>query len=91
MQLREYLAILRRLWPVVALLPLIVGGLSLASALGRPPAYQATARLLVTQAPQPGDEFFVARLVTHTHRYLALDDNGKVMARFSLDTVSSVF
>lgn len=53
MQLREYLAILRRLWPVVLLLPLLVGGLSLALALGRPPVYQATARLLITQAPQP--------------------------------------
>ncbi|HMQ32420.1 MAG TPA: lipopolysaccharide biosynthesis protein [Chloroflexaceae bacterium] len=51
MQLREYLAILRRLWPVVLLLPLLAGGLSLALALGRPPAYQASARLLVTLAP----------------------------------------
>lgn len=53
MQLREYLAILRRLWPVVLLLPLLAGGLSLALALGRPPAYQATTRLLITVAPQP--------------------------------------
>ena len=54
MQLREYLAILRRLWPIVVLLPLLAGGLSLALALTRPPAYQASTRLLVTQAPQPG-------------------------------------
>lgn len=53
MQLREYLAILRRLWPVVLLLPLVAGGLSLALALGRPPAYQAEARLLITVAPLP--------------------------------------
>jgi capsular polysaccharide biosynthesis protein len=51
MQLREYLSILRRYWPLVALLPLLAGGLSLALALRRPPAYQAAAKLLVTQAP----------------------------------------
>ncbi len=50
MQLREYLSILRRYWPLVALLPLLVGGLSLALALRRPPTYQASAKLLVTQA-----------------------------------------
>jgi len=60
MQLREYLSILRRFWPLVALLPLLVGGLSLGLALRRPLAYQASARLLVTKAlsapaaaPQP--------------------------------------
>ena len=51
MQLRAYLNILRRFWPLVALLPLLVGGLSLALGLRRPPAYQASARLLVTVAP----------------------------------------
>ncbi len=51
MQLREYFAILRRFWPVVVLLPLLAGGLSLALALGRQPAYAASARLMVTFAP----------------------------------------
>lgn len=50
MQLREYLAILRRFWPLILLLPLLAGGLSLALALRRAPVYQATARLIVTQA-----------------------------------------
>src|SRR5690606_36472810 len=50
MQLREYLSILRRYWPLVALLPLLVGGLSLALALRRPPTHPASAKLLVTQA-----------------------------------------
>lgn len=52
MQLREYLAILRRLWPLILMLPLLAGGLSLALALGRPPAYQSAATLLITVAPQ---------------------------------------
>lgn len=55
MQLRAYLAIVRRLWPVVLLLPLLAGGLSLALALGRPPAYQAAARLLITVAAPRSD------------------------------------
>jgi capsular polysaccharide biosynthesis protein len=55
MQLREYLSILRRYWPLVALLPLLAGGLSLALALRRPPLYQAAAKLLVTQAPSGAD------------------------------------
>lgn len=54
MQLREYLSILRRLWPIVLLLPLIAGGLSLILALGRAPSYQAAARLIITQAPPQG-------------------------------------
>lgn len=51
MQLRDYLNIMRRFWPIILLLPLLVGGLSLGLALRRPPLYQATARLLVTVAP----------------------------------------
>jgi hypothetical protein len=56
MQLREYLSILRRSWPIVLLLPLLTGGLSLILALRQPPAYQAAARMLVTRdaAPAPG-------------------------------------
>ncbi len=53
MQLHEYLHILRRFWLLVVLLPLLAGGLSLALTLGRSPAYQAAARLIVTVAPPP--------------------------------------
>jgi capsular polysaccharide biosynthesis protein len=51
MQLREYLSILRRFWPLVVLLPLLAGTLSLLLALRRPATFSATARILVTQAP----------------------------------------
>jgi uncharacterized protein involved in exopolysaccharide biosynthesis len=51
MQLRDYLTILRRYWPIILLLPLLTGALSLALALRRPALYQATAKLIVTQAP----------------------------------------
>lgn len=51
MPLSAYLDSLRRRWPLLLLLPLLAGGLSLALALARPPAYQAQARLLVTVAP----------------------------------------
>lgn len=54
MQLRAYISILRRFWPLLLLLPLLTGGLSLLLTVSRPPTYQATARLLVTQAPLPG-------------------------------------
>jgi capsular polysaccharide biosynthesis protein len=50
MQLRAYLAILRRFWPLIVALPLLSGGLSLALALGRPERYQATAQLMVTRS-----------------------------------------
>lgn len=53
MQLRLYLAILRRFWPLVLLLPLVVGGLSLALVLRQAPVYQASVRLLITQASLP--------------------------------------
>jgi capsular polysaccharide biosynthesis protein len=54
MQLRRYLAILTRFWPLVALLPLVVGALTLSAALTRPLRYTATARLMVSQALPPG-------------------------------------
>jgi capsular polysaccharide biosynthesis protein len=54
MQLRRYLAILTRFWPLVALLPLAVGALALSAALTRPLRYTASARLMVTQALPPG-------------------------------------
>jgi capsular polysaccharide biosynthesis protein len=50
MQLRHYLGILRRYWPMVAALPLLVGALSLAAALREPLRYSTVARLMVTQA-----------------------------------------
>lgn len=51
MQLRDLLLILRRFWPVVVLLPLLAGGLSLFAALRQPTRYQAAARLMVSQTP----------------------------------------
>jgi hypothetical protein len=51
MPLRAYLVILGHRWPLLLLLPLLAGGLSLALALGRAPAYLAQAQLLVTVAP----------------------------------------
>jgi capsular polysaccharide biosynthesis protein len=49
MELYLYLDILRRRWPIVAALPLLVALISLAVALAQPPRYGATARLLVTR------------------------------------------
>jgi len=54
MQLRAYITILRRFWPLLLFLPLLTGGLSAVLALSRPPTYQVVTRLLVTQAPLPG-------------------------------------
>jgi capsular polysaccharide biosynthesis protein len=48
MQLRAYIAILRRFWPMILLLPLLAGGLSLG--LRQPVRYQATVRLMVTRS-----------------------------------------
>ena len=82
MQLRAYLAILLRMWPVVALLPVLVGGLSLGSALGRPPTYQAAARLLITQAPLAG----------RTSAVPALDDGATwATTEYILDDLPFVF
>lgn len=50
MQLRYYLAIVRRFWPLVVALPLLVGLISLIVALREPPGYTANAELIVTQA-----------------------------------------
>lgn len=51
MHLYEYLSILRRYWLAVLLPPLIAGMASLALALGRAPAYQASALALVSRVP----------------------------------------
>ncbi len=50
MQLRAYLSILRRFWPLILLLPALAGGLSLGLALGRPTRYQASVRLMVARS-----------------------------------------
>ena len=49
MELYLYLDILRRRWPIVAALPLLVALASLAAVLAQPARYRATARLLVTR------------------------------------------
>jgi capsular polysaccharide biosynthesis protein len=51
MQLREYAAIMRRFWPLIVILPLLVAGLSAISALRQPTRYAASARVMITQAP----------------------------------------
>ncbi len=50
MQLRAYLAILRRFWALILLLPLLAGGISLGLGLRQPARYQATVRLMVTRS-----------------------------------------
>ncbi|MFL5805478.1 MAG: YveK family protein [Roseiflexaceae bacterium] len=49
MELYLYLDILRRRWPIVVAVPLLVALISLAVAATQPPRYGATARLLVTR------------------------------------------
>lgn len=50
MQLRAYLRILRRFWPLILLLPLLAGGLSLAAEIGRPARYRASERLMISRS-----------------------------------------
>src|SRR5688572_29745053 len=49
MELYHYLDIIRRRWPIVAAVPLLVALISLIAALLQPARYGATARLLVTR------------------------------------------
>ena len=49
MELYHYLDIIRRRWPIVAAVPLLVALISLVAALMQPARYGATARLLVTR------------------------------------------
>lgn len=51
MQLREFARILRRFWPLIVSLPLLVGALSTVAALRQPTRYGASARVMITQAP----------------------------------------
>ncbi len=53
MQVRHYLTLLLRFWPLILLLPLLAGGLSLALALTRPPVYQVSTQMLMTLIPRP--------------------------------------
>lgn len=55
MQLQHYVAILWRFWALIVALPLLVGAVSLALALGQPQRYAATARLMVSQTPLAQD------------------------------------
>lgn len=55
-QLREYLLILRRRWPIVLLLPLLAGGLSLALVLRQAPRYQSGARMMIVRSPLAADD-----------------------------------
>ncbi len=50
MEIYHYLTIVRRRWPIVVVLPLLAGLLALAAALLQPPAYAASARVLVHRA-----------------------------------------
>lgn len=51
MELRYYLGILRRRWPILLVLPLLVALISGASELMQPQRYGLTVRLMVTQTP----------------------------------------
>ena len=51
MELRHYLNILRRSWPLVVGLPLLVALLTLLAALLGPPRYAITVSMLITQRP----------------------------------------
>jgi hypothetical protein len=53
MELRLYLAILRRRWWLVVAVPMLVALISALAASAAPPRYQAAARLLVTRGAAP--------------------------------------
>jgi capsular polysaccharide biosynthesis protein len=55
MELRTYVAIVRRRWVMVLALPLLVGLLSLVVGLARPAAYTVAVRLLVTRGDAPAE------------------------------------
>ncbi len=50
MQLRAYLVLLRRFWPMILLLPLVTGGLSFGLSLRQPTRYQASVRLMIARS-----------------------------------------
>lgn len=52
MQLRHYLNILLRVWPLIVALPIAVGLLSFLVELRQPQRYGASARVMVTQTPR---------------------------------------
>ncbi|MEO7910833.1 MAG: hypothetical protein ABIV47_14405 [Roseiflexaceae bacterium] len=55
MELRLYLAILRRRWWILVALPLLVAAISGVAAASQPARYGTTVRLLITRAPISGD------------------------------------
>jgi hypothetical protein len=55
MELRLYLAILRRRWWILVVLPLLVALISGVAAVRRPARYGTTVRLLITRGPIAGD------------------------------------
>jgi capsular polysaccharide biosynthesis protein len=56
MELRLYLAILRRRWWILVALPLLVAAISGVAAAGQPARYGTTVRLLVTRGAIAGDD-----------------------------------
>jgi capsular polysaccharide biosynthesis protein len=56
MQLRSYISLLWRFWPLIIGLPLVVGLISLLLGLNRPPSYQASARLMISQESYTREE-----------------------------------
>ncbi|NJN16210.1 MAG: hypothetical protein HC822_08015 [Oscillochloris sp.] len=67
MQLRLYLAIARRFWLLLLLLPLIAGAASFAVAMNRAEQYGASARIMVSQAPL--DSATTAELPDYNNSY----------------------
>jgi capsular polysaccharide biosynthesis protein len=55
MELRLYLAILRRRWWIMVALPLLVAAISGVAAASQPARYGTTVRLLITRGSIPGD------------------------------------
>ena len=55
MELRLYLAILRRRWWILVALPLLVAAISGVAAASQPARYGTTVRLLITRGPIAGD------------------------------------
>ncbi len=96
MQFRELSAIVRRFWPLILLLPLLAGGLSLLIALRQPVRYQASARLMVSQTPL--DAAGVAELPDYNNSYswlvseYILDDLPQVLnsLAFAEDVVQTL-
>lgn len=95
MQLRLYLAILRRFWVLVVALPLIVGTVSLLLAWQQPTRYGSTARVIITQTPHYQEADMILpdyNLVTswQSSEYI-LDDVPQVVSSMALAEDVSVW